>query len=209
MAILFVYFFFYNNTNSLNNFKIIMSKSIAIIIIFLLIISFVGFFITLFNKLVMLKYNIDKAWANIDVILKQRADEIPNIVKIVLQFANHEEKILTHLTALRTNFLNSANVEEKTTISNDISKSLKSVFAITENYPNLLSNNNFLELQTRISGLEDRIADRREFFNDSVNLYNIGIHEFPNLILAKALGYKNKTLLEVSSSEKEYNGVQF
>ena len=186
-----------------------MSKSIAIIIIFLLIISFVGFFITLFNKLVMLKYNIDKAWANIDVILKQRADEIPNIVKIVLQFANHEEKILTHLTALRTNFLNSANVEEKTTISNDISKSLKSVFAITENYPNLLSNNNFLELQTRISGLEDRIADRREFFNDSVNLYNIGIHEFPNLILAKALGYKNKTLLEVSSSEKEYNGVQF
>ena len=186
-----------------------MSKTVAFIIATLLIIALVGFFISIFNKLVMLKYNIDKAWANIDVILKQRADEIPNIVKVVIQFAHHEEKILNHLTELRTNFLNSPTIEEKTNISNEISKSLKSVFAITENYPNLLSNNNFIELQKRISDLEDKIADRREFFNDSINLYNIGIHEFPNLLLAITLGYNNKTLLEVTTLEKQYNGIQF
>jgi LemA protein len=186
-----------------------MSKSVGIIIVVLLVVAFFGFFITLFNRLVLLRYNVDKAWANIDVILKQRADEIPNIVKVVMQFVNHEEKMLNHLTELRTNFLNSTTLETKTSISNEISRSLKSVFAVTENYPNLLSNTNFLELQKRISELEDRIADRREFFNDSINLYNIGIHEFPNFILAKTLGYKNKSLLEVSSEEKKYNGIQF
>ncbi len=186
-----------------------MSKLFAIIIVILLVLIFIGFFITLYNKLVMLKHNIDKAWANIDVILKQRADEIPNLVKVVMQFVNHEQKTLTHLTELRTNFLNASSVEEKTTLSNEMSKSLKSIFAITENYPNIVSNANFLELQTRISELEDRIADRREFFNDSVNFYNIGIQEFPNLILAKILGYKNRTLLEISLQEKEYYGIKF
>jgi LemA protein len=186
-----------------------MSKLLAIIIIVFLILISIGFIINLFNRLVMLKQNVAKAWANIDVILKQRADEIPNLVKIVTQFMNYEENMLTRLTELRTNFLSATSIQDKTSASNEISKSLKSIFAITENYPKLSSNSNFLELQKRVSELEEKIADRREFFNDSVNLHNIGIHEFPNLIIAKIMGYKDYSLLEVSLEEKKYYGVEF
>ena len=139
---------------------------IAIVLAVLLGASIIGFLITLYNRLVMLRFNIDKAYKNIDVLLKQRADEIPNLVTIAKEFATHEKKLLTELTELRTAYYSAQHTEEKTQISNKIS-------------------------------------------NDSVNLYNIGIHEFPNLIVAKILGYKDKTLLEISPSEKQYDGVRF
>lgn len=182
---------------------------IAIVLAVLLGASIIGFLITLYNRLVMLRFNLDKAYKNIDVLLKQRADEIPNLVTIAKEFANHEKKLLTELTELRTAYYSAQHTEEKTQISNKISKGLASFFAISEQYPTLSSNSHFAALQTRVSQLEDKLADRREFFNDSVNLYNIGIHEFPNLIVAKILGYKDKTLLEISPSEKQYDGVQF
>ncbi|NIF04425.1 LemA family protein [Chryseobacterium sp. Tr-659] len=186
-----------------------MNQIVAIIIAIFLILSVLAFFISLYNKLIMLKFNVEKAYGNIDVILKQRADEIPNLVNVAKQFMEHEKGLLIRLTELRT-FYNSTNdSDKKTELANETSKALSSFFAVSENYPNLLSNNNFLELQKRVSGLEDKIADRREFFNDSVSLYNIGIHEFPNVILAKMLAYKDKTLLEVSNQEKHYEGVQF
>ena len=122
---------------------------------------------------------------------------------------NYEKELLTRLTELRTSYFEADKVDLKTKVANETTKILKSFFAVSENYPNLLSNNNFLELQKRISDLENKIADRREFFNDSVNLYNIEIHEFPNLLVAKTLGYKNKTMLEISNSEKKYEGIKF
>ena len=186
-----------------------MDKTVALVIGIFLIVVIISFFISVYNKLVMLKFNIEKAFANIDIILKQRADEIPNIVKVINQSTSYESGVLEKLTLLRTDFLNSSNIEDKTTISNEMSKTLKSVFSISENYPTLLSNNSFLELQKRVSGLEDKIADRREFFNDSVNLYNIGIYEFPNIIFAKLLNYTQRTLLTRSESEKKYDGVSF
>lgn len=186
-----------------------MDKTVALVMGIFLIVVIISFFISVYNKLVMLKFNIEKAFANIDIILKQRADEIPNIVKVINQSTSYESGVLEKLTLLRTDFLNSSNIEDKTTISNEMSKTLKSVFSISENYPTLLSNNSFLELQKRVSGLEDKIADRREFFNDSVNLYNIGIYEFPNIIFAKLLNYTQRTLLTISESEKKYDGVSF
>ncbi|GEJ44525.1 MULTISPECIES: LemA family protein [unclassified Chryseobacterium] len=186
-----------------------MNQIVAIVIAVFLIVAIVAFFISLYNKLVMLKFNVEKAYGNIDVILKQRADEIPNLVNVAKQFMAHEKDLLTKLTELRTSYNNTNDSDRKTELANETSKALSSFFAVSENYPSLLSNNNFLELQKRVSGLEDKIADRREFFNDSVNLYNIGIHEFPNVILAKMLGYKDKTLLDVSNQEKHYGGVQF
>jgi len=157
----------------------------------------------------MLKFNVDKAYGNIDVVLKQRADEIPNLVTVAKHFMEYEEKILARLTELRTFYNNSTDADKRTELANETSKALSSFFAVSENYPELKSNTNFLELQKSVSELENKIADRREFFNDSVNLYNIGIHEFPNIILAKMLGYKDKTLLEVTNAEKHYDGVQF
>ncbi|RQO38044.1 LemA family protein [Chryseobacterium sp. KBW03] len=186
-----------------------MNQTVAIILLILLGVVIISFFINLYNKLVMLKFNVEKAYGNIDVVLKQQADEIPNLVTVAKHFMNYEEKLLTRLTELRTFYNNTTDADQRTALANETSKALSSFFAVSENYPELKSNHNFLELQKRVSELENRIADRREFFNDSVNLYNIGIHEFPNVILAKMLAYKDKTLLEITDAEKQYNGVQF
>lgn len=186
-----------------------MNQTVAIILLVLLTVAVISFLINLYNKLVLLRFNIDKAYSNIDVVLKQRADEIPNLVNVAKGFMNYEKDLLTKLTELRTVYNSATDPDRKTEVANETSKALHSFFAVSENYPELKSNNNFLELQKRISELENKISDRREFFNDSVSLYNIGIHEFPNVILAKMLGYKDKTLLAVAESEKEYHGVQF
>ena len=183
--------------------------NIVLIVGVLLILIFGNFLIGIFNKLVNLKNNYEKAFGNIDVILMQRAEEIPNLVTVAKEFLNHETTILTDLTKLRTDFLNSNTVDQKIDNSIEFSKAIKSFFAVSENYPVLSSNTNFIELQRRVSVLEDKIADRREFFNDSVNLYNIGIQEFPNLFVAKALGYTSKNLFPISDNQKAYNGVQF
>ncbi|WP_419494109.1 LemA family protein [Chryseobacterium bernardetii] len=186
-----------------------MNQTVAIILIALLAVAVISFLINLYNKLVLLKFNVDKAYSNIDVVLKQRADEIPNLVSVAKSFMNHEKDVLTRLTELRTVYNTTKDSDKKTELANETSKVLSSFFAVSENYPELRSNSNFLELQKRISEMENKISDRREFFNDSINLYNIGIHEFPNVILAKMLGYKDKTLLEVTEQEKQYHGVQF
>lgn len=184
-------------------------QNIALIAGVLLLIIFLNFFIRIYNKLVTLKNNYEKAFRNIDVILMQRADEVPELVKIASKFMEHETSILTNLTKLRTDFLNSQTLADKIENANEFSKTMKNLFAVSENYPALSSNSNFLELQKRVSQMENKIADRREFFNDSVNLYNVGIQEFPNFILAKAAGYKTQALFDVSPEQKKYDGVQF
>lgn len=184
------------------------AQNIALIVGILLIIIALSFFIGIYNKLVMLKNNIEKAFKNIDVILMQRAEEVPELVKIVSGYVQHESSMLTKLTELRTAVLNSSTIDEKIATSGQLSKATRELFAVSENYPALLSNNNFLELQKRVSQMEDKIADRREYYNDSVNLYNIGIEEFPNVLIAGMLGYKQRTLFNVLPEEKAYDGVQ-
>ncbi len=186
-----------------------MNQTTAIAFSILLAIAVIGFFISIYNKLVLLRFNIEKAYSNIDVVLKQRADEIPNLVRVAQQFMNYEKEILIRLTELRSSYASATNSDKKTGVANETSKALQSFFAVSENYPELKSNAHFLELQQRITGLENKIADRREFFNDSVNLYNIGIHEFPNVIFARLFGYRNRTLLEIPDSEKQYENIQF
>jgi len=165
--------------------------------------------INIYNKLVMLNKNVDKSFFNIDVLLKQRADEIPNLITVVKQSMSYEKEVLNNLTELRTRYLNATSIDEKISLGNEMSAGLKNIFAVSENYPELKSNASLLELQRRVSQMEDHIADRREFFNESVNMYNIGILEFPNIIFSKLMGYKQKSLLTINDKEKEYNGVQF
>jgi len=186
-----------------------MNPIIALVIIVLLVVGLVSVVISAYNKLVMLKFNTDKAFANIDVLLKQRADEIPNLIKVVKEYQGYEAGTLEKLTELRTRFLSATTTNDKVELSNQMDKAMKSVFAVSENYPTLQAAQSFTELQNRVSGLENAIADRREFFNESINMYNIGITEFPPVILARLLGYKEKTLLQISEQEKEYHGVQF
>jgi LemA protein len=182
---------------------------IALVIIILLVVGVISVIVSAYNKLVMLRFNVDKSFANIDVLLKQRADEIPNLIKVVKEYQGYEAGVLEKLTEIRTRFLNATNANEKVELSNEMGKAMRNVFAVSENYPDLKATFSFTELQKRVSDLENAIADRREFFNESVNMYNIGIYEFPTVILSKLLGYKEKALLQVSQQEKEYNGVQF
>ena len=186
-----------------------MENLIGIAIVVLLIIGIFSLIIRIYNRLVMLKFNVDKAFSNIDVLLKQRADEIPNLITTVKEYAAYEEETLEKLTDLRTRFLNASVTEEKVKSYNELTASMAKIFAVAENYPDLKANNSFLTLQQRVSELEDHIADRREFYNESVTMYNIGIKEFPNVVIANMTGYREKSLLVISEAEKEYNGVQF
>lgn len=186
-----------------------MMQIFAYVIIFLVVLGLLSTLVSIYNRLIMLRNNIDKSYINIDVFLKQRADEIPNLINVVKESMKYEEHMLTKLTELRTSFLNATNTEDKIELSNHLQNQLKSIFAVSENYPDLKVNPNFQLLQNRVSKIEDAISDRREFYNESVNMYNIGISEFPNFILAKMMLYKRKQLLQISEQEKKYDGVTF
>ncbi|MPS72632.1 MAG: LemA family protein [Chryseobacterium sp.] len=186
-----------------------MIQIFAYVIIGLVILGLLNVIVSTYNRLVMLKNNVDKSFVNIDVLLKQRANEIPNLIKVVKESMRFEESMLTKLTQLRTSFLNANSVEEKVELSNQMQDQLKSIFAVAENYPDIKTNQNFQLLQGRVSQIEDAIADRREFYNESVTMYNIGISEFPNLILAKMMLYGKKQLLQITEQEKKYDGITF
>ncbi|MGS2762165.1 LemA family protein [Sinomicrobium sp. M5D2P9] len=186
-----------------------MDTIISYTILALIVLGLISITVRAYNRLVMLRFNTDKAFANIDVLLKQRADEIPELVKVVKESMKYEETVLERLTKLRTDFLNTENPEEKINLSNEIDKIVKSIFAVSENYPELKANKNFMLLQQRVSAIEDAISDRREFYNESINMYNIGTHEFPDLVLASILRYKEKPLLQITEAEKRYDGIQF
>ncbi|MBW2981786.1 LemA family protein [Candidatus Woesearchaeota archaeon] len=181
---------------------------IGLVVLFVVAII-IGSIIAMYNGLIRLKNNIEKAWANINVLLKQRADELPKLINTVKGYIKHEKEILTELTKSRTAFLNAKTVQEKAKADNMMSSALKSLFAVAENYPNLKANENFLQLQTRISGLENELSDRREFYNDSVNTYNIRIQSFPHMFMAKMMNYQQKEMFKVTEAEKKDIEVKF
>lgn len=185
--------------------------------IFLIVLIFLGLFllglilyvIVLFNSLVSLKNNIAKSWANIDVLLKQRSDEIPNLIESVKGYMKHEKGVLEAVTKARTSFMKAKGFSAKAEADNQLSGALKTLFAVSENYPQLKANENFMHLQQRISGLENELADRREFYNDSVNTYNIRIQSFPDLLLARVFAYHKENLFEATVEERKNAKVKF
>lgn len=186
-----------------------MNPLFSLIFIALLLVFIVASGIRIYNRLIMLDENIEKAFANIDVLLKQRADELPELVKVVKRYMAYEDDMLSRLTALRTKFTNVTDRDDKVKAYNELSGGFSKIIAVSENYPDLKASSSFVTLQERVSQVEDHIADRRELYNDSVNLYNIGIREFPAVLFAKILGYREKTLLQISEAEKQYDGIQF
>ena len=183
---------------------------IVLVVVGLFIAGFVGFLITIYNTLVRMRNNISKSWANIDVILKQRSDELPKLVDSVKGYIKHEEGVLTKVTQARTKFLDAQTVQEKAKANNMITDALKSLFAVAENYPTLKANESFIQLQNRISGLENELSDRREFYNDSVNEYNIKIASFPDVIVARMMGYTQpETMFEIDESDREDVKIDF
>lgn len=170
---------------------------------------FVGFFVGIYNGLISLKENIKKSWANIDVLLKQRSDELPKLIASVKGYMKHEKSTLDELTKARTAMLSAKSIEDKAQANNQISAALKTIFAVAENYPNLKANENFMQLQDRISGLENELADRREFYNDSVNTYNIRIQQIPDVFVAGLMRLQQETMFVVSEADKQDVKVSF
>jgi LemA protein len=172
------------------------------LVILLVVAGLFIYFITIYNSLVRLRNDIDKAWANIDVLLKQRHDELPKLIETCKGYMQYEQKTFQLVTEARTAFMRATSVGEKAQADNLISGALKSLFAVAEDYPELKANNNFMQLQGRISELEEKIADRREFFNDDVNTYNIRIQQLPDVFVAHLLNLQRRDLFKVSEEDR-------
>jgi LemA protein len=161
-----------------------------------------GYAVTLFNGLIALKNDIDKAWSNIDIMLKQRHDELPRLLDVCKGYMTYEQDTLQKITQARSQYQQAASVEQKAQANQTVTAALRSVFAVAENYPELKANSNFLQLQTRITALECQIADRREFYNDSVNTFNTRIQQMPDVFVASFMSLKPHLLFEVLDADK-------
>ena len=168
----------------------------------LLLVGVAIYVVILYNELVRLRNDNDRAWANIDVLLKQRHDEIPNLVETVKGYMQHEQQTLVAVTQARAASRNAASVRQKAQADLMMTGALRGLFAVAENYPQLRANENFLKLQNRISELEERIADRREFFNDDVNTYNTRIGQIPEVFVASFMNLKPRDMFKVSDEDR-------
>ncbi|HWG89823.1 MAG TPA: LemA family protein [Candidatus Thermoplasmatota archaeon] len=154
----------------------------------LVVLALLVYVVVLYNSLVRVRNNVDRAWANVDVILQQRSDEVPNLVNTVKGYAAHEKTVLEEVTRARAHLTDArGSPAALAAASAELSAAFTHVFAVAEAYPQLKASDNFLALQKRISSLEDILADRREFYNDSVAIHNTRIQEFPDLLLANQM----------------------
>jgi LemA protein len=161
--------------------------------------------VMLYNGLVTVKHNVAKAWANIDVLLKQRHDELPKLVEVCKQYKEFEQTTLQRVIEARSQVQSARetqNIGALGEAEGALRMGLGRLFAIAEAYPELRANENFMQLQQRISTLENGIADRRELYNDAVNINNVRVEQFPEALVAHLLHFDAKPLLEFSSAEK-------
>lgn len=156
----------------------------------------------IYNGLISLRNQLERAWSNIDVILKQRYDEIPQLIQVIEQFVTYESGLLKELAEARAHYGSAKTVGEKIQASQEMTMALKGVVAIGEAYPELRSNQNFNQLQARISELENAISDRRESYNEAVAVFNTRIDQFPDVFVARFLNYQRQELFQASESER-------
>ena len=161
--------------------------------------------VLLYNGLVRLKHGVAKAWANIDVLLKQRHDELPKLVEVCKQYKQFEQDTLRRVIEARTRVQaarETQNIGALGEAEGLLRQGLGQIFAIAEAYPELKANENFMQLQQRITSLENGIADRRELYNEAVNINNVRIEQFPDILIARLFSFENKPLLEFATVEK-------
>ncbi len=178
-------------------------------ILLLVVIGLVLYLVSIYNQLIHVRVNIDKSWANIEVLEKQRYDEIPKLVKVCEGYMKYERETLEKITLARTRFLEAKTPSEIARADAGLAGALKTLFAVAENYPELKANENFIQLQNRISYLENQIADRREFYNDSVAIFNTRIKQIPAVFIANILKYTPKEMFKVPEVEKVSPEIKF
>ena len=168
------------------------------------------FFIIIYNKLIRIKNLVSEAWSGIDVQLKRRYDVIPNLVATVKGYSEHESNVLTKVTQLRTIAMGAHSAEEKIKAETALTSSLKSLFAVAENYPELKANQNFIHLQKDLSTIEEQLQLARRYYNAVAREYNNSIQTFPNNLVANFLNYKSQPFFEINNeTERQAPKVSF
>jgi LemA protein len=175
----------------------------VILLLFLFaIFGVITYVVTIFNGLVTLKNDIDKAWANIDIMLKQRHDELPKLLDVCKGYMDFERDTFQKVTQARSMYQQAVSVDQKAQADQSMTLALRGFFAVAENYPELKANNNFMQLQKRITELESQIADRREFYNDSVNTFNIRIQQMPDTFVASFMNLQPRPMFKVEEADR-------
>ena len=178
-------------------------------VIIVVVIAVLAFVIKTYNELVRLRNKVKNAFAQIDTQLQRRFDLIPNLVETVKGFATHEKELLENVTASRNGYAHASSNGEKMAMNNQLTSSLRSLFAVVENYPDLKANTNFLKLQDELSETEDKITYSRQFYNDAVTIYNNKIQMFPGNIIAGMFSFREEELFNTEDEAKAAPKVQF
>ena len=182
------------------NFAIIIAVVVGLLLLFLIL---------TYNGLISLRNQVRNSFAQIDVQLKRRNDLIPNLVETVKGYAKHERAVLENITKARSALLTATTMSEKAKASNMLSETLKSLFAVAENYPTLKANENFMQLQEELSGTESKIAYSRQHYNDVVMAFNTRIQSFPSNVIANTFGFKGEEMFTTPEEEKKPVKVEF
>lgn len=179
-------------------------------LIAIVVLVIIGLYLmSVYNQLVSLKEKVNVNWSQVDVVLKQRADLIPNLVETIKGAGDYEKSTLESVIAARNKYVSATSVEGQIQASGELSNTLNRLFALTESYPDLKANQNYMDLQGQLSTLEDKIAKYRQFFNDSVFSYNRYRQTFPNVIIAGMFNFNEIDYFKISEAEKEAPKVQF
>ncbi len=181
-----------------------MGATAIVLLVILAVIALYG--IQIYNNLVRLKHAVDKAWSNIDVSLKQRHDELPKLVEVCKQYMGYERDTLERVVRARSAVFEArgrADLKQLGAAETELRAGLGNLFALAENYPDLKANDSFRHLSARVSQLEETIADRREFYNESVNLNNVRIEQFPDVLIARLFAFGPRELLEFAAERRD------
>src|SRR5262245_60456704 len=184
----------------------------AFIVLLMLIVGMavaVAYTAGIYNQMIGVKVNVDKSWSNIEVLEKQRYDEIPRLVKVCEAYMQYERDTLQKVIAARTKYLAARGPAAQAAAGGEMASALKSLFAVAENYPDLKANQNFTQLQGRITTLENDIADRREFYNDSVGIFNARLEQVPYVFFARMLDYHAREMYKVAAAETAPPDITF
>lgn len=167
-----------------------------------IIISLMIYVSVTYNNLIKLNNIVKEAFSTMDVYLKKRWDLVPNLVEVVKIYAKHEKEVLNQITTLRTNTYQNMTINKKIAINEQLTEEISKIIAVSENYPDLKANQNFLELSRELTKIEDEIANSRKYYNGSVRIFNTKIQIFPNNILANIFGFKEANMFEANADEK-------
>ena len=183
-----------------------MNSTLIIIAVIVVLGVFLWF---LYNSIIVAKMRVSEAFSQIDVQLKRRTDLIPNLVETVKGYAKHEKELFEKVTEERASLVTAKGAQEKAEANNQLSQTLKSIFAVAESYPDLKASQNFMELQEEISDTEDKIAYSRQFYNSNVLDYNTKLKVFPNVIFAKLLNFQDAEFFGATDEERKTVKVSF